>query len=161
MASLVFGGALESIYVKARSAVVMFLRGEDCKKYYEATPNGVHYKKNGKEGDAFVEIGDQVDVIGGRLLSWIGKGFTRCVRAVGVKSDITPAQLEILAQDQKRRVEGIEDGKTATGVSSISMFNRVMLKIHKASIRYFPILRHSPRRDIQILSGQPGGLGTL
>ena len=119
MASLVFGGALESIYIKARSAVVMFLRGKDCKKYYNSTPNGVHYKKDGKDSDAFVEIGDHVDVIGGRLLSWIGKGFTRCVRAIDVKSEITPTQLEILAQDQKRRVEGIEDGNSAAGVSSI------------------------------------------
>lgn len=117
IASLVFGGALDHFYTRETSAVVVFLRAEDARKFYDATPNGVVYMRDGKKCTAFVEIGEDIDVVGGQLATYIEKGFTRCIRVIGAAPDISLTQLWAKAEDKNRRVESIEDGKSAAGVS--------------------------------------------
>lgn len=117
IASLVFGGALDQFYIRDKSAVVVFLHATDCQTYYDATPNGVVYKRDGKECSAFVEMGDEVDVISGQLASYIEKGFTRCVRVIGVDPKIPLNKLWAKAEDKNRRVEWVEDENNEAGVS--------------------------------------------
>lgn len=124
VASLVYGGALEEIYIRSSaagnfSAVVRFLDAEDCKKFYEETANGLVYKKDakGRELVLFVELSKDVDVVGGLLQGWIASGVTRCVRAVGVEAKWDMKGLLMIAERKNRKVEKILDGQNAGGVS--------------------------------------------
>lgn len=115
--SLVFGGALDHLYIREKFAVVVFLRAADCQKYYDATPNGIVYKRDGKELCAFIEKGDDVDVTSRQIASYIEKRFTRCVRAIGVDPKIPLNKLWAKAEEKRRRVEWIEDEIPQAGVS--------------------------------------------
>ena len=91
---------------------MLFLHAQDCLKYYNATKNGVVYGKDGKkELFAFVELGKDVDVIGGKLQSLIEQKATRCVKVNGADTKFTTAELVKLANSKHRRLEGIEDRK--------------------------------------------------
>lgn len=112
VASLVFGGPVENISLGKSSAFVLFIHAEDCQKYYNTTKNGVVYgKEGGKELFAVVELGKDVDVIGGKLQSLIDQKATRCVRVNGADEKFTMAELIELANSKRRRLEGIEDEK--------------------------------------------------
>ena len=101
---------------------MLFVHADDCAKYYEATSNGVVYKKEGnKELVIFVELAKDVDVIGGMLQEMIDKDVTRCVRAFGADEDWTIEGLRKMAERKGRRLEGIEDDMGTTGVSSTQM----------------------------------------
>ena len=117
IASLIFGGALDHFYTREKSAVVVFLRAEDARKFYDATPNGVVYMRDGKKCTAFVEIGEEIDVVGGQLATYIEKGFTRCIRVIGVAPDMSLTQLWAKAEDKNRRVESIKNVKISIVVS--------------------------------------------
>ena len=122
IAALVYGGPLEQIHVISETtASVKFLHPADCTKYYEATSNGLVYKKDlqGRELAVFVELAKDVDVIGGLLQSWIDTGVTRCVRAVGVDEEWDMATLVKLASGKGRILAGISDEKLPSGVSAM------------------------------------------
>ena len=123
VASLVYGGAIEWIFMRSdTAATVRFMDAKDCQNYYDGTSNGVVYGKDaqGRELVCFVELGKDVDVIGGLLRGWIDTGVTRCVKAVGVEADWGVEALRKMGERKGRRVEGMEDGKTPGGVSSIT-----------------------------------------
>ena len=105
--------------MRETSATVRFISAIDCQKYYDDTSNGVVYGTDdrGRELVAFVELGKDVDVIGGLLRGWIDTGVTRCVKAVGVDGDIGVEALRGLGDGKGRKLEGLEDGKTIGGVS--------------------------------------------
>ena len=65
------------------TAAVAFLHAEDCQRFYDGTPNGLDYRKGGKDRTAWVDLGKEVDVVSGQLREWIEHKMTRCVRAVG------------------------------------------------------------------------------
>ena len=107
-----YGGPIENISVGSSSASVLFLHAQDCLKYYNATKNGVVYGKDGeRELFAIVDLGKDVDVIGGMLQSLIELKATRCVKVNGADEKFTKAELVELANSKHRRLEGIEDGK--------------------------------------------------
>ena len=106
--------------VGATSASVVFQHAEHCLKYYDATSNGLVYKEaDGKEQVCFVELGKDVDVVGGLMRGYIEKGITRCVRAVGVDEDWGMPALFKMAGRKGRKVEHIVDGVNAAGVSGL------------------------------------------
>ena len=102
------------------SATVRFMDAKDCQNYYDDTSNGVVYGKDaqGRELVCFVELGKDVDVIGGLLRGWIDTGVTRCVRAVGVDGDFGIEALKKMGERKGRRIEDMDDGETSGGVSS-------------------------------------------
>ena len=91
-------------------------------KFYEETSNGLVYKKDAKgcELVLFVQLGKEVDVVGGLLQGYIASGVTRCVRAVGVEVKWDWNDLVKMAERKNRKVEKIVDGQNAGGVSSYS-----------------------------------------
>ena len=120
VASLVYGGPLEQIQIRNEtSAAVLFLDAEDCMNYYNATSNGIVYKKDihGHELVVFIELAKDVDVVGGLLRGWIDSGVTRCIRAVGVDEHWDEEDLMKIASRKNRKVEGIDDGKNYGNVS--------------------------------------------
>ncbi|KAL8802050.1 MAG: hypothetical protein Q9182_004063 [Xanthomendoza sp. 2 TL-2023] len=117
VASFVFGGPLEQIQVNEKSAYVTFLRGQDAEKYYEATGNGLLYKKDDVEHVIMTEMTREVNPVSGILREYIEKEFTRCVRAIGVDKDWTMKALQETAARKGRRVEKIVDGLNASKVS--------------------------------------------
>ncbi|KAI9737052.1 MAG: hypothetical protein M1834_000642 [Cirrosporium novae-zelandiae] len=88
--SAVFFGKLESVRVVPRKnpdspstlAEVIFVSPEACKKYSDATANGVKVK------DHVIYVQSQTDVtpISGQLQEMLQKGATRCLRIIGVDS---------------------------------------------------------------------------
>ena len=105
------------------SASVVFQHAEDCVKYYDATSNGLVYKgPDGKEEVCFVELAKDVDVVGGLLRGYIEKGFTRCVRAIGVDEDWGMPALLKMAGRKGRTVEHVIDGVNAAGVSDLRFY---------------------------------------
>lgn len=118
VASLVWGGVIEEIYVRSNSADVLFAYAEDCQNYCDATARGIKYNKDGRDVVVYVEKGKDVDVTSGQLSTYLERGFTRCVRAVDVLERFTLAELWMKAGLKNRKVEGIEMGKNEAGVSS-------------------------------------------
>ena len=126
MASLVFGGPLEQIHVKSRTAQVLFLHAKDCQKYYDATANGVDYTFEDRKGLAQVAKAADVDVVSGQVRTFIELGFTRCVRATGIGNDYTIAKLKEKAAHKGRNVQDVSLGTNESGVS----MNLPQLMIH-------------------------------
>ena len=122
--SLVFGGPIEQINVGSTFASVVFVDAEHTKKYYDATANGLVYKKDGdKEHFVLVELAKDVDVVGGLLREMMEKSVTRCVKAIGVAEDWGMPALWKMAESKGRKVENIVEGVNAGGVSRI-LFTR-------------------------------------
>lgn len=119
IASLVWGGLIDEIIIKAKSAEVIFAFAEDCDKYYDTNRKGIPYKRKGSDKIqyAIVDKGSDVNVVGGLLQTYLDQGFTRCVRVTNVPADISFSQLQRKAGYKGRKFEGIEDGKLSTGVS--------------------------------------------
>ena len=117
VSKLVFGGPLESITgITETSAVVLFLDADDCERFYNATANGITYRKSKdpKERVAFVELGKEVDVILGQLRERIAQGATRCVTAIGNDYEVNPWKLNYLST---AGVSEIKDKRTESKVS--------------------------------------------
>ncbi|KAL8759882.1 MAG: hypothetical protein Q9199_000447 [Rusavskia elegans] len=119
VASFVFGGPLERIHVGDSSAFVTFLRGEDAAKYYEATGNGLDYRKDDVEHVIMTEMTSEVNPVSGILREYIEKEFTRCVRAIGVDAEWTTMALHEVAARKGRKVEKIVDGLNASKASAL------------------------------------------
>ena len=130
IASLVWGGPLEQIHTTSASATVTFLSADDCAKYYAATANGIPFGHHSisssptKPHIATVHLSPEVDVIGGRLQSFIDKAATRCVRAVGKLYDERETNWATLAKGRmtrERKVEKIIKGeKNARGADTVT-----------------------------------------
>lgn len=123
--SLVFGGPIEQITLASSSAAVVFVDADDTRKYYDATANGLVYKKEGDEEHfVLVELAKDVDVVGGLLREMIEKSATRCVKAIGVEEDWGMPALWKMAERKGRKVENIVEGVNAGGVS-LSLHPRI------------------------------------
>ena len=101
------------------TAFVVFLHGDDCKNFYDETANGLVYGMDsiGNEKVAWVSLGKDVDVLSSVATHWVALEYTRCVKAVPVAKDYERHFLWELAAGKRRKVEGIELGKTKGGVS--------------------------------------------
>lgn len=98
-------------------ASVLFIEWGDCLDFYNLTANGLVYKLDNdpKERVAFVEMGKDVDVIGGILQLLIDTDTTRCVIAIGGNGvDLEGFRSEI--EEMGIPVEHIEEGVTDKGV---------------------------------------------
>ncbi|KAL8874631.1 MAG: hypothetical protein Q9174_000036 [Haloplaca sp. 1 TL-2023] len=121
VASLVYGGSLESIAVGSSTGFATFLRAEDADKFYESTGNGIVYKAqatDAREHVIMTQMSREVNPVSGVLRECIEKGYTRCVRAVGVDTSWTMGFLHEAAGRKKRKIEKIVDGPMVNNVSA-------------------------------------------
>ncbi|KAG8531569.1 uncharacterized protein KY384_003199 [Bacidia gigantensis] len=117
ISSIVYGGNLEQIRLDrfGCKAWIRFLDPAACQKFYENSDNGLVYGKenNGKEKIVWVDLGKDVNVIGGNLREQIARGCTRSVKVVPVEEDFTKMALETFAARGRRSVEGLEEGRSS------------------------------------------------
>lgn len=104
---LIFHGAVHTIrYEPGNStAEVTFLKGTDCKKYLDATANGIPWPE---EQDRVI-VTEPCDAENGSMEHFalvIQNNFTRCIRVIGLESDWKTMALKRLADGKKK-----DDGK--------------------------------------------------
>jgi hypothetical protein len=114
--SLVFGGPLEQIYVRGSIAQILFINAKDCQKFYDATANGLVYTVQGQKGIARVAKAADVDVLSGQVRTFTEVGFSRCVKATGIASDISLAKLKAKAALKNRKLDDVVLDATESGV---------------------------------------------
>ena len=113
--SLIHGGAIETLKVTKStetaptSATVTFTTGDAADAYYSKYPNGVDFRFQGKKYTAFVEKGQDVDVVSGVMRGYLESGASRVVRATGADDDWGMRALRKLAEEKNRKVESIND----------------------------------------------------
>ena len=119
-ACLVWGGPIEEIVVtgSGNQAFATFMHAEDCAAYFKATSNDVKYTANGQQCYVTVTLDNDVNPPSGGLKTAIEKEFTRSVRLIGVEESYGLGDVWALASNKGRKVESIENGKTARGVST-------------------------------------------
>lgn len=128
--SLVHGGAVENIYISAAgNAIVHFCEPEACKTFYDRYPNGIYLDRE-KGLSAFVEIGNEVDVISSQLLQYLSVGASRVVRAVGVSENISMGQLHKISTLSNRKVERILDDFVVGEVSTPPSFPGTKCRVY-------------------------------
>ncbi|KAL4800021.1 hypothetical protein BDV19DRAFT_384860 [Aspergillus venezuelensis] len=107
--SMVHGGLIESVSITPTgNAHVLFCDADACKAFYEKYPNGVDLDRERKL-TAFIDLGEDVDVISSQLSFNLSVGSTRVVRAVGVDMEVTMSEVVKIATASNRRVEKIID----------------------------------------------------
>ncbi|KAL0263206.1 hypothetical protein SLS55_002184 [Diplodia seriata] len=116
--ALVWKGRIEKFeYTPGNSfAWVLFMRGQDCEKYFADTANGIQHPDGNRT--IWVEMGDPVTV-NETLRGLYDAGHTRCVRAVGADEDWGEAALVKLASAKKRKLERIVNGANPKGLRVI------------------------------------------
>ena len=113
--SLIHGGAIETLKVTKSTetaptlARVTFTTGDAADAYYSKYPNGVDFRFQGKKYTAFVEKGNDVDVVSGVMRGYLESGASRVVRATGADDDWGMRALRKLAEEKNRKVESIND----------------------------------------------------
>ncbi|MCJ1286345.1 hypothetical protein MMC26_005690 [Xylographa opegraphella] len=125
VASIVYGGSVENIVMKAAgTAEVLFVKPEDCSRYCEENKNGLVYGKEVYEGDkarelfVLVKAHVDVDVVGGKMTEMVLRGVSRCVRVIWADSDYTTHDLWKLAEGKTRKVEHIVDDTKTVEIES-------------------------------------------
>ncbi|TKA80985.1 hypothetical protein B0A49_01045 [Cryomyces minteri] len=112
--SLVFGGALETIFHTPMSttAEVLFMQPKDCATYYSATSKGIDcpYEKR----TVSVELCLEIEPISTFVQWCIEVGETRAVRAIGVEENWTIPAMTRLATRKGREVECVTDGENGS-----------------------------------------------
>ena len=116
-ACLVWGGPIEEIVVAGTNAYITFMHAGDCDAYYKVTSNDVKYTANGQQCYVTVSLDNDVNPPSGGLKTAIEKEFTRSVRLIGVEGNYKLEHIWAMASHKGRKIESIEDGKTARGVS--------------------------------------------
>lgn len=94
------------------------MNSADCKKYLDATPNGIVYP-GGARRHITVEA-CTAESARGNVKEIVEKGMTRCVLVMDVEEGWTKAALNKIAAGEKgqRAVEGVFTGQSLQGVST-------------------------------------------
>lgn len=125
-AEIHLGGPLEQIRCLDSKAEVTFLDAADAEKFFDATPNGILFRKD-TSGSRYAEVKwvDEVTPISSLVKQYLENGATRCVRAIGVDEDWSVEGLKALAGGKSnrsglpmRRVESVETGVNDRNVRS-------------------------------------------
>lgn len=136
VANLVFGGPLEQIRCLDNKAEVTFLDGIDAQRFFDATPNGILYRKDAAAGNRYAEVKfiDEVTPVASLVKQHLENGATRCVRAIGIDEDWTVAGLQALAGGKSsrtglpmRKIESVEIGVNERNVRFLDPFISMIL----------------------------------
>ena len=112
VASLVYGGPIESIVIKPNSvAEVIFVNAQDCTQFCSDNDDGLEYGKD-RDDYVLIDMNTDVDVVGGKLQEMLENGATRCVHVIGVDHEWTKERLWALAEKRNSRLEHLEDKMT-------------------------------------------------
>ncbi|KAF2477592.1 uncharacterized protein BDR25DRAFT_274841 [Lindgomyces ingoldianus] len=116
--AFVWGGRLESLSFELGKgiALVKFLTAEGCKKYFDATVNGIPIPR--EKELIFVELATGPNSLNDVLQNCIEGEASRCVRAVDADEDWDDMVLLNLARGKgktKREVDRIKHGRTVKG----------------------------------------------
>ena len=167
IASLVFGGPIEQIFCGGNSAAVTFINPEDAQAFFDATPNGVVYRKT-SEAHHYAEIrmAEDVSPASSLVTQYVGVGATRCVKATGVDVAMSLEYLTALGNGRltsrgttPRTLERLVDDMNPSGVSTLSQAYGNTLTHASVPSRHVPLLRYPLGRPIQSGSVSFGGLG--
>ena len=114
VASFVWGGKVEAINYKPGSttADVLFLKPEDCTKYYNATSNGIPLPDQPKR---FIEVTlhTDADPVHDRVRSFIERDITRVIYVVNIPMNLTLKFFQTVAKGGKNElsVEKVRVGR--------------------------------------------------
>ncbi len=156
VASLIFNAAIDTFNVapattNSSRAEVTFTTGEGCLAYYNSTPNGLCVKLGSEIITVMVDLHTEVSPVSSQLQELLGKGATRCVRAVGVDKEWNLLGLGRVAEGTKRqlrRLEHIVDEINIAGVCgsfqvlSISLLTDILTCRSPVSRSDLPIHEH-------------------
>lgn len=98
---------------------MLFVRPADCKKYFDATLNGIQYPGQPERFIA-VEL-CPAEFAGENVKEIIDRAMTRCVRVIDLGPDWTKLALNRIAAGtgkNSRVVDSVVCGKTVQGVSA-------------------------------------------
>jgi hypothetical protein len=122
VSALVWGGLIqEFVFSPGKSeAEVLFVNPADCKKYFDATPNGIQYPG---QPDLYITVkACPAESARGNVKEIMEKAMSRCVRVMDVDQDWTRLALSRIAagvgSKNPRAVDNIVSGKTPQGVSA-------------------------------------------
>jgi hypothetical protein len=114
VASFVWGGKVEAIIFKPGSttADVLFLKHEDCMKYYHATSNGIPFPDQPKH---FIEVAlhTDADPVQDRVRGFIERDITRVIYAANIPMNLSLEFFEKIAKGNKNElsVEKVRVGR--------------------------------------------------
>jgi len=114
VASFVWGGKVEAINFKPGSttADVLFLKPEDCMRYYHATSNGVPLPDQPKR---FIDVTlhTDVDPVHDRVRGFIERDITRVIHAANIPTNLSLKFFENVAKGSKNElsVEKVRVGR--------------------------------------------------
>ncbi|KAL4964684.1 uncharacterized protein BDV14DRAFT_200735 [Aspergillus stella-maris] len=107
--SMVHGGLIESVSITPTgNAHILFYDADACRAFYDKYPNGLDLDRE-RKFTAFIDLGEEVDVISSQLSFNLSVGSTRVVRAVGVDMEVTMSEIVKIATASNREVEKIID----------------------------------------------------
>jgi hypothetical protein len=104
VASLVYGGKIESITVGSSSADVLFVEPNACKRFCDENANGISYGKE-KHQFVLVDAAKEPEVLSSRIRELVDNGGTRVVRAIGENRDL---DLDLKKLLSRREVQGLK-----------------------------------------------------
>jgi hypothetical protein len=113
---LVYHGQIHTIdyHMGSKSATIVFLQFSDCKKYLDATANGIPWPEDPSRlimiEPCDFESGDQekYDITKAH-------GMTRCVRLADIEPDWTSLALRKIAEGKDRQLERMINGHDSKG----------------------------------------------
>ncbi|KAF2742861.1 hypothetical protein M011DRAFT_471895 [Sporormia fimetaria CBS 119925] len=123
--SVVWGGRLESIHLPPKAgdfAMVKFVTAEGCRKYFDATENGIEVPTEKGKLVILVEQSAGPNSVSDVLQHCIEGDVSRCVRAIGADEDWSDVALRRLAMETSKAkgdIDIIARGKTAKGLHFI------------------------------------------
>lgn len=158
---------MEQILCGGNSAAVTFINPADAQAFFDATPNGIVYRKTSEQHHyAEIRMAEDVSPVSSLVTQYVGVGATRCVKATGVDVAMSLEYLTALGNGRltsrgttPRTLERLVDDMNSSGVSTLSQAYDITLTNGSVPSRYIPLLRYSSRRPFQRGSVSFGGLG--
>lgn len=116
---VVWGGNIQEFQYQpgAPIAIALFVKAEDCAKFFAATPNGIPYP--GDTARTIMVEKLESEPAHGIVKDYIEKDITRCIRVFDIDAEWGKLALHRLAQgSNKRIVERVVNGQNSQGVST-------------------------------------------
>jgi hypothetical protein len=115
---VIWGGNIQEFQYQpgATIAIALFVKAEDCARFFAATSNGIPYPADPTRIIMIEKL--EAEPAYGMVKDYIEKDITRCVRVYDIDADWGKVALQRLAQGPSNRtVERIVNGQNSKGVS--------------------------------------------
>ncbi|KAF2420317.1 hypothetical protein EJ08DRAFT_29953 [Tothia fuscella] len=116
--SVVWGGNIQELQYQpgAPIAIALFVKAEDCQKYYAATANGIPYPSDPSKYITVEQL--EPEPAHGMVKDYVEKDITRCIRVYDIDAEWGKAALTRHAQGSgstKRALERVVNGQNGKG----------------------------------------------